>query len=155
MFFKKKKEDGTIKKVYGLTHIEGIPDMQKNGIAQIFLYPDRIAINNIRIIAVDRIKKTSIYSEKEILEQSKSVIGRAAVGGLLLGPLGAIVGGMSGTGTKGKNKANHFLSIEFVGIDGTDHMGIFSCSNSVFAVCDLVKRINVMVGVDQAGPREV
>lgn len=40
----------------------------------------------------------------EITEKDKSVIGRAVVGGLLLGPVGAIVGGMSGIGTKQKVK---------------------------------------------------
>jgi hypothetical protein len=34
--------------------------------------------------------------------QDKSVLGRAAIGGLLLGPLGAVVGGMSGVGGKQK-----------------------------------------------------
>ena len=41
--------------------------------------------------------------EKAIIEKDKSVIGRAVVGGLLLGPVGAIVGGMSGIGTKKEN----------------------------------------------------
>ena len=35
-------------------------------------------------------------------EEKKSVIGRAIAGGILLGPLGAMVGGMSGVGTKTK-----------------------------------------------------
>ncbi|XWN36814.1 MAG: NINE protein [Balneola sp.] len=34
--------------------------------------------------------------------KDKSVVGRAVAGGLLLGPLGAVIGGMSGIGTKSK-----------------------------------------------------
>lgn len=45
--------------------------------------------------------------------QNKSVIGRAVVGGLLLGPLGAIVGGMSGIGTKLKTLGKYALVINF------------------------------------------
>jgi len=43
-------------------------------------------------------------AEYEQITKDKSVIGRAIVGGLLLGPVGAIVGGMSGIGTKTKTK---------------------------------------------------
>lgn len=46
-------------------------------------------------------------------EQNKSVIGRAIVGGLLLGPLGAIVGGMSGIGKKVKQLGKFVLIINF------------------------------------------
>jgi len=38
--------------------------------------------------------------EKLVEEKSKSVMGRAVIGGLLLGPLGAVVGAISGVGTK-------------------------------------------------------
>lgn len=41
--------------------------------------------------------------EKAIIEKAKSAIGCAVVGGLLLGPVGAIVGGMSGIGIKKEN----------------------------------------------------
>lgn len=46
-------------------------------------------------------------------QQNKSVIGRAVVGGLLLGPLGAIVGGMSGIGTKLKSLGKYVFIINF------------------------------------------
>ncbi|MCF8326540.1 MAG: hypothetical protein K9I84_16405 [Leadbetterella sp.] len=38
--------------------------------------------------------------EKVFENQSKSVVGRAIIGGVLLGPVGALVGGMSGIGDK-------------------------------------------------------
>lgn len=40
---------------------------------------------------------------KQITEKDKSVVGRAIVGGIAFGVVGAVVGGMSGLGTK-KNK---------------------------------------------------
>ncbi|MEG1841002.1 MAG: hypothetical protein RR213_07070, partial [Raoultibacter sp.] len=46
------------------------------------------------------------------------VIGRAAIGGLILGPLGAVIGGIDGTGTKRK-KVNHvYWVINYVNDDG-------------------------------------
>lgn len=45
----------------------------------------------------------SIENKEAIFEtKSKSVIGRAVIGGLILGPVGALVGGVSGIGDKKK-----------------------------------------------------
>lgn len=52
-----------------------------------------VHVNNITDIHVE--DKELVLEEKE-----KSVLGRALVGGLILGPVGAIVGGMTGIGTK-------------------------------------------------------
>ena len=50
----------------------------------------------------------------KMIKKDKSVIGRAVVGCLLLGPLGAIVGGISGIGTKTKRiKKSEYLVISF------------------------------------------
>jgi hypothetical protein len=49
------------------------------------------------ILSVHIEDKTAITEQKE-----KSIIGRALVGGLLFGPVGAIIGGMTGLGTKEK-----------------------------------------------------
>jgi hypothetical protein len=49
------------------------------------------------IVSVHIEDKTAVTERKE-----KSIIGRALVGGLLFGPVGAIIGGMTGLGTKEK-----------------------------------------------------
>jgi hypothetical protein len=61
----------------------------------------------------DQIISIGTVTEKEIIEKSKSVVGRAAVGGLLLGPLGAVIGGMSGTGKKNKASTKAFFVINY------------------------------------------
>jgi len=61
----------------------------------------------------NQIINAGIVREEEITEKSKSVLGRAAVGGLILGPLGAIVGGMSGTGKKEKTKLKAYYVINY------------------------------------------
>ena len=64
-------------------------------------------IHNAQIISL---KQTS---SEELSRTDKSVIGRAVVGGLILGPLGAIVGGMSGIGSKETLKIQDYLVINY------------------------------------------
>lgn len=61
----------------------------------------------------DQITGINVITEKDILEKSKSVVGRAVLGGVLLGPLGAIVGGMSGIGSKEKIDKHYFIVINY------------------------------------------
>ncbi len=73
----------------------------------------RLFKNKSVYLAYNQITNAGRITEKEIIEKSKSVVGRAAAGGLLLGPLGAIVGGMSGTGTKTKTKYETYFVINY------------------------------------------
>lgn len=66
---------------------------------------------------LDKIIDARIMTEKEISESNKSVIGRAVVGSLLLGPLGGIVGGMSGIGSKKKETNKTFMIITYISSD--------------------------------------
>lgn len=52
-------------------------------------------------------------TESELIKMDKSVIGRAVVGGLILGPLGAIIGGLSGVGSREKISQKNYLIINF------------------------------------------
>lgn len=60
-----------------------------------------------------QIVNAGVVKEEEIIEKSKSVLGRAAVGGLILGPLGAIVGSVSGVGTKEKKQLKAYYIINY------------------------------------------
>lgn len=52
-------------------------------------------------------------NEVSTVQKGKSVIGRGAAGGLLFGPVGAVVGGLSGTGKKTKKEVKTYLIISF------------------------------------------
>lgn len=72
-------------------------------------------------------------AQKKITEKkSKSIIGRALVGGLILGPVGAIVGGMTGIGDKEKSKSlsgiDNILSISYTENDKEYNL-LFECSD--------------------------
>ena len=79
----------------------------------------------------EQITGINVTSEKEILEKSKSVTGRAVVGGVLLGPLGAIVGGMSGIGDKKKEKTHYYLIINYKAKDDEIKVLSFEVTNSL------------------------
>ncbi len=68
-------------------------------------------IHNAQIISL---RKTT---QEELTKMDKSVIGRAVVGGLILGPLGALVGGMSGIGSKEKFINKQYFVINFWDIE--------------------------------------
>lgn len=52
-------------------------------------------------------------NQSEILKENKSVIGRAMVGGLILGPAAAIIGGLSGLGSTQRAVEKYYLIINF------------------------------------------
>lgn len=51
--------------------------------------------------------------DEMVTEKDKSVLGRAIIGGVLTGGIGAIIGGMSGIGTKKNKKKTHYLVINY------------------------------------------
>jgi hypothetical protein len=62
-----------------------------------------------------RIDCFDYITEDEV--KNKSVLARGVVGGIILGPLGAVIGGMSGIGTKTK-EGKSFLTINYTASNG-------------------------------------
>ncbi|WP_342505614.1 hypothetical protein [Sporosarcina sp. FSL K6-2383] len=57
---------------------------------------------------------TVLTTEKELIEKNKSAIGRGVLGGVLFGPAGLILGGLSGIGKKSGSKQNYLYIISYV-----------------------------------------
>lgn len=68
---------------------------------------------NFFYISHEQIISMNFIRHEELATRKKSVIGRAAVGGIILGPIGAIVGGISGIGNKQSVIGNYLLVINF------------------------------------------
>ncbi|WP_286149563.1 MULTISPECIES: hypothetical protein [Bacillota] len=116
MFFNKNKEINT-----RLAYIDGISFYTKGFMIKISIDDNNkcLIINPLVEkkesvkVKLQNIINVSVVTDKDIVEKSKSVLGRAAIGGLLIGPLGAIVGGISGTGNKVKNKYTYYMVINY------------------------------------------
>lgn len=74
----------------------------------------------VAYLALDKVTDVRDMTDVQIQEVEKSVIGRAVVGGLLMGPLGSIIGGMSGLSGKKKVKSKHHFVIITYKSDGIE-----------------------------------
>jgi len=125
------KARGIIKNIM-VKHVEGIPFVNSGDPILLCLYKDKVTIGDKCTIPLQDIKNIAILTEKELVEKEKSVIGRAVVGGALLGPLGAVVGGMSGVKNKQVTKEKCFMVIDYQGHDGPESAK-FSTNNYFMA----------------------
>ena len=91
-------------------------------------------IHNSQIISLKR------TSHEELVKADKSVIGRAVVGGLILGPLGAIVGGMSGIGIKDKFIDKNYFIINYWDVETRSAQTILISSTETTKIDSFILR---------------
>lgn len=104
---------------------ENHANLTKDLMYDIALYDDHLTIK----VCFGKQEATLNYSqisdvfyglETEVTQVSKSVIGRAVAGGLLFGGVGAVVGGISGTGTKAKKERHFYFIISYTSSSGEE-----------------------------------
>jgi outer membrane lipoprotein SlyB len=91
------------------------------------------------------VKEALSFTQKDIIEKDKSVVGRAIIGTALLGPLGGVVGGISGIGKKGKATQFEFLAIHYTDKDGKDETAVFK-TDKKFITSPFIKKVNAQIG---------
>lgn len=106
-------------------HIEGFPNLLSGQIITISSNENNIIVNNYSI-SKKNVKYKTITNAKMLTDKQKSVIQRSLAGVLVAGPLGAIVGGISGVGTKSSIETVNFLTIGFKDKDDVDKTAIFA-----------------------------
>lgn len=119
-FFKSTK--GSIISDYFKLH-QDVGQLKAGNMYGVALYDDYLEVKapagSVKL-KYDQITDVYYGLQTEIAERSKSVIGRAVAGGLLFGGVGAVVGAVSGTGTKDvKNKKFMFI-ISYTSSSGED-----------------------------------
>lgn len=85
---------------------------------------------NFFYISHEQLIEMKFITHKQLTSEKKSIIGRAVVGGVLLGPLAAVVGGMSGIGSKTKTIGNFLLVITFWDVFTHQVQTILICTKS-------------------------
>ena len=96
-----------------LTHIDGLSGYSKGVEVKFSKNIEEIIIDKTYSIPTKNIESTIFNSSTELTEQQKSVVRRSFVGGLLLGPLGAVVGGISGVGTQKETTMMWTITINY------------------------------------------
>lgn len=92
---------------------------------EIALYDEKLELSapiSSAPISLSYAQVTDIYygTETEIREKNKSVIGRALIGGVLFAGAGAVVGAISGVGSKKEKVKKNLLIISYTSSSGED-----------------------------------
>ena len=151
MIFGKKNKEGNI--ALNVSYIDGIKGYFKSQAVQLSLDNEliikpRIGKSPVVHLNYDQINNVEIISEKDIIEKQKSVVGRAVVGELLLGPLGAIVGGMSGIGDKSKSETHYYLVINYISKDNTTEALSFEIVGASLHSSSFIKELKQRCNID-------
>ena len=126
MGFFKKKEGSIISDYFKPLH--DIGTLKKELMVEVALYNDHLemtyagAKKDADKVSLAYSKITDVFYgfSGELIQKQKSVIGRAAVGGLLFGGLGAVVGAVSGTGTKEAKDPTLYFIISYTDSEGNE-----------------------------------
>ncbi|TPG75610.1 hypothetical protein EEL32_24080 [Brevibacillus laterosporus] len=105
----------------GCLHEYGIPQLKPKQAIDIYLTPEKLVVKSKDLtfeLPIERVMAAQYLTKTDFLKQDKSVIARGVVGGVLIGPLGAIVGGMSGVGSK--HKKGNYLVINYKTPDSSE-----------------------------------
>lgn len=144
------RAQGYSSQVLSMTHIDGIPNLSVGIKVNIGTKEDHLLINGTHRLSLSQVNKVQHLTEFQLVDKQKSVIKRAVVGGLLLGPIAAIVGGISGVGTKQTNETQNFLIIDFRDKEGEDHTAVFHLSNySMDGIRKFIEDVNKKVGYNE------
>ncbi len=99
-------------------------------------FSSEMELHNSQIIS------TEFADTSKLISENKSVIGRAVVGSLLMGPMGTIIGGMSGVGTKNKMESSGYLVINYWDRFTKQAQTILIRGNSIEDIKAFVGRLN-------------
>lgn len=106
-----------VSKSFSIIHIEGIKNTDQNQKCTLKINTEYLSFednkeNFIDKIELSDIKNIYILEEIEQTQKNKSTIGRAVVGGLLLGGVGAVVGGLSSLNATMVENKKYYLEIK-------------------------------------------
>jgi len=105
--------------------VEAHANLQANLMYDVALYDDHLTIKmpmgkQDTTLKYSQITDVFYGMETEIVNVSKSSISRAVAGGLLFGGVGAVVGAVSGTGTKQKKERHFYFIISYTSSTGEE-----------------------------------
>lgn len=96
-----------------IVYIDGTLLLEKGKQIILYVFEDRLKFNENEELLFSNIKNSKIINETQITEKEKSVLKRAIVGGVLLGGIGAIIGGMTGLKDSKEKKEVYLFSLDY------------------------------------------
>ena len=132
---------------------QDVAPLKKGWSIEVALYDDHLTLTAIgsKLSPIDLSyeKITDVYHgiETELVEKKKSVIGRAIVGGALFGGVGAVVGAVSGSGSKQAKEYKTYFIISYKAYDGTDAFLQFEDVRK-YKGDKLAKKLQELCGID-------
>lgn len=137
---------------------EDIAGFSKGYMYDVALYDDHLEITSMQkrklLLNYDQITDVFYGGNTELIQKPKSVIGRAVVGGVIFGGVGAIVGAASGTGTKTGKKTHLYFIISYTSSDGEDKYIQFE-DTRVYKGLKLSKRLKELTHVESAPTSDI
>lgn len=130
---------------------EDIAGFSKGYMYDVALYDDHLEITSMQkrklLLNYDQITDVFYGGKTELIQKPKSVIGRAVVGG-------AIVGAASGTGTKTGKKTHLYFIISYTSSDGEDKYIQFE-DTRIYKGLKLSKRLKELAHIESAPTSDI
>lgn len=149
------KQKGIIARIDQLTIVQGIPGTSEGQPAFLRLYDDKVTVSDQQTIPLARISEAVSFSQKDVESKDKSVVGRGLIGAALLGPLGAVVGGMSGVGQKNKGVDTQYIALHYTNKDGSTETALFrNAGPGPLPLINFSKDLNKKLGIVPGSPKQ-
>lgn len=157
------RKNKNINRSVNLAYVDGIENYKKGAIVvvnisseeQCLVIKNKVFNNSIIKIRLDQVTGANVITEKEIIEKSKSTVGRAMIGGVLLGPLGAIIGGISGIGVNQKSKSHYYMVINYKSQNGDIKVISFEIVGSSLHWDDFIKELRSKINNTEVFEKEI
>lgn len=128
--------------------IEPIGNLKENITYLVSLYSEHLIIKDVltrkdATLSLNQITNVFYGTETEVIEKSKSVVGRAIIGSAF-GPMGTVVGAISGVGDKKSKKKHTYLIISYISSDGNED--VIKLEDTLSNGKNLYKKLNALIG---------
>lgn len=124
-----------------------------NNMYDVALYDEHLEISSPLAknkITLDYSKITDVVYSAEIekIQKSKNPIGRAVAGGLLFGGVGAVVGAVSGMGTKTKKERHFYFLVAYTSANGEEKFLQFE-DTRLYKGSKIAKELRELCGLNE------
>lgn len=136
--------------------LESVGQLQKDLAVEVALYDDYLELTAPFMkktpITLKYAQITDVFYglQTEVVQKSKSPIGRAVAGGLLFGGVGAVVGAVSGTGKKEKKVSKFYFIVSYTSSAGEEKLLQFE-DTRLYKGRKLANQLKELVGIPSEG----